>query len=163
MPKKTTPDERSKYIQEQREASASHGHGPTRRVLGDMSFIDKARNIVRPTRDNPYPTPRRYDESTAPAERSAYQKQRDSLLNDGLRATRELKERMNKKGYGPKRYHGTALIAVSIAGILAGIFFLSSNITGNAVANMTNSTSSFVGAGLLIIGLIAGAFALKSK
>jgi hypothetical protein len=57
---------------------------------------------------------------------------------------------------------GTLAIA-SIVGILAGIFFLSSNITGNAIADMTTKTTSFLGAGLLIVGLVAGAFALKNK
>jgi len=41
--------------------------------------------------------------------------------------------------------------------------FLSSNITGNAIAGMTIKTTSFLGAGLLIIGLVAGFFWLKSK
>jgi len=51
----------------------------------------------------------------------------------------------------------------SIVGILGGIFFLSSNITGNAIANMTTKTTSFLGAGLLIVGLVAGFFWVKSR
>lgn len=52
---------------------------------------------------------------------------------------------------------------ITIAGFVGGIFFLSNNITGNVVGNMTNSTSNFLGAGLLIIGLVAGFFWVKQK
>lgn len=56
-----------------------------------------------------------------------------------------------------------AAATASIVGVLGGIFFLSANITGNAIANMTNSTSNFLGAGLLIIGLVSGFFWIKGK
>lgn len=52
---------------------------------------------------------------------------------------------------------------VAIIGLFGGIFFLSSNITGNAIANMTNSSSNILGAGLLIVGLVAGFFWMKSR
>jgi hypothetical protein len=61
-----------------------------------------------------------------------------------------------------RRSLGTFVIA-SIVGILGGIFFLSSNITGNAIADMTTKTTSFLGAGLLIVGLVAGFFWLKGR
>jgi len=51
----------------------------------------------------------------------------------------------------------------SIMGIIAGIFFLSPNVTGNAIANLTNQTTSFLGAGLLIVGLFCGFFWMKSR
>lgn len=54
-------------------------------------------------------------------------------------------------------------IIASIIGVFGGLFMLSGNITGNAIANFTNVTSSFIGAGLLVLGIVAGAFALKSK
>lgn len=69
-------------------------------------------------------------------------------------------------GHGTKRdssSSGGLEGSLAVLGIISGIFFLSSNITGNAIANMTNSASSFLGAGLLIVGLIAGAFFLKTK
>ena len=56
-----------------------------------------------------------------------------------------------------------AAIAASIVGIIGGLFFLSSNITGNAIANISVQNSSFLGAGLLIVGLVAGWFWLKGK
>jgi hypothetical protein len=56
-----------------------------------------------------------------------------------------------------------ATATAAIAGILGGIFFLSTNITGNAIADMTTKTTSFLGAGLLIVGLVAGFFWLKGR
>jgi len=56
-----------------------------------------------------------------------------------------------------------ATATASIVGILGGIFFLSTNITGNAIADMTTKTTSFLGAGLLIVGLVAGFFWLKGR
>ncbi|MEK6891139.1 MAG: hypothetical protein AABX03_03290 [Nanoarchaeota archaeon] len=52
---------------------------------------------------------------------------------------------------------------ITIAGFVGGIFFLSSNITGNVIGNITNSTSNFLGAGLLIVSLVAGFFWLKRR
>lgn len=51
----------------------------------------------------------------------------------------------------------------SIIGILAGIFLLSANITGNAIANLSTNTTSWVGCMLLAIGIIAGFFCLKGR
>jgi hypothetical protein len=56
-----------------------------------------------------------------------------------------------------------ATATASIVGVLGGIFFLSTNITGNAIADMTTKTTSFLGAGLLIVGLVAGFFWVKSR
>ena len=50
---------------------------------------------------------------------------------------------------------------IAIVGIISGVFFLSPNVTGNVVGNMTNSTSNVLGTFLLFVGLIAGFFSLK--
>lgn len=55
-----------------------------------------------------------------------------------------------------------AFAAASIIGIFGGLFFLSSNITGNVVGSLTNSTSNIVGAVLLVLGII-GSFFLVSR
>lgn len=47
--------------------------------------------------------------------------------------------------------------------IFLGIFFLQLNITGNAIADMTTKTTSFLGVGLILVGLVAGFFWIKSK
>ncbi|GEM_PF-3254890 len=52
---------------------------------------------------------------------------------------------------------------IAIAGLGGSIFFLSNNITGNAIANLTTKTTSFLGAGLLIVGLVAGFFWINKK
>lgn len=59
--------------------------------------------------------------------------------------------RLLKRGYS----------VATIIAVLGGIFFLSSNITGNAIADLTTKTTSFLGAGLIIVGLVAGFFWLK--
>lgn len=51
----------------------------------------------------------------------------------------------------------------SIVGVICGLFFLSSNVTGNVIGNMTNSTSNWIGGILFIIGLIGSFFWFKSR
>jgi len=74
--------------------------------------------------------------------------------------SRRIIEELDK--YVP-RIVGPAWIILTIAGLGAGIFFLSSNITGNAIADMTTKTISFLGAGLVIVGSVAGFFWIKSR
>jgi len=52
---------------------------------------------------------------------------------------------------------------VSVISLIGSLFFLSSNVTGNAIANLNVQNSSFLGAGLLIVGLVAGFFWVKSR
>ena len=52
---------------------------------------------------------------------------------------------------------------ITIAGLGAGIFFLSSNITGNAISDLTNSTSNIIGVVFLVIGLIASFFYFRKR
>lgn len=58
---------------------------------------------------------------------------------------------------------GKVSVTVSIIGILGGIFFISSSITGNVIATLTNSTSNIIGAGLFALGIVAGIFTLKHR
>jgi hypothetical protein len=55
------------------------------------------------------------------------------------------------------------LMIISSIAFLSGIFFLSNNLTGNAIADFSTKTTSFLGAGLLIVGLVAGFFWIKSR
>ena len=50
-----------------------------------------------------------------------------------------------------------------ILSIFGGIFFLSSNLTGNVIGTMTNSTSNILGAVLLVIGLTGSFFWIRRK
>jgi hypothetical protein len=52
---------------------------------------------------------------------------------------------------------------IAVSGILGSVLFLGSNITGNAIADLSTKTTSFLGAGLLIVGLVAGFFWIKKK
>ena len=52
---------------------------------------------------------------------------------------------------------------IAIAGVLGGLFFLSSNITGNAIANVSQSSGNMLGAILLVVGLVAGFLWIKKK
>lgn len=103
-----------------------------------------------------------------------------------LKAQKKEREEKKKKGkleetaadeprreYSPRHHHQTPPqyhfnnpfhgIIITAAGIIGGLFFLSSNITGNAIANLSVRTNSILGAGLLIVGLVAGFFWLKSR
>ena len=75
----------------------------------------------------------------------------------------EKRARMLKSKYGGQGGLEKATATASIVGLVAGIFFLSTNITGNAIADMATKTTSFLGAGLLIVGLVAGFFWLKGR
>lgn len=73
---------------------------------------------------------------------------------------------MKTKRILPKRnqnLEGKVTSVIAIAGLGAGIFFLSNNITGNAIADLSTNTTSWVGGVLLVIGLVAGFFWIKSK
>jgi len=65
-----------------------------------------------------------------------------------------------RKGIEDLTINPTFLIA-TIAGIATGIFFLSPNITGNVIGNLTNTTSSIIGALLFLGGLTAAFFLFK--
>jgi len=55
------------------------------------------------------------------------------------------------------------LPVLTIASLASAVFFLSANLTGNAIADLTTKTTSFLGAGLLIVGLVAGFFWVRSR
>lgn len=52
---------------------------------------------------------------------------------------------------------------VGLMGIVGGLFFLSSNITGNVIANLNKSSSSTIGIVFLIMGLIGAFLFFKNK
>jgi hypothetical protein len=52
--------------------------------------------------------------------------------------------------------------ALAIAGLLCGAFFFSTKITGNVVG-VSTQTSSLIGVGLLIVGLVSGFFWIKNR
>lgn len=56
-----------------------------------------------------------------------------------------------------------AILTVSILGIFGSAFFLSSNMTGNAIADLSTNTTSWVSEALLIVGLVAGFFWIRNR
>jgi len=55
------------------------------------------------------------------------------------------------------------VITPSIIALMGGLFFLSSNVTGNVIGNMTNSTSNWIGGVLFALGLVGALFYFKKK
>ena len=78
--------------------------------------------------------------------------------NKCLKNARRLKKVARGEWHG---LEGKITLAVSFGGIIAGLYLLSPNITGNAVG--IKETSNCMGAVLLIVGLVMGCFWLKSK
>ena len=74
------------------------------------------------------------------------------------RAEGAIRHREHRAGLKSYRW-----IVIAIAGVLGGIFFLSSNITGNAISNVSQSSGNILGAVLLVVGLVAGFFWVKKK
>lgn len=52
---------------------------------------------------------------------------------------------------------------ISLAGLGLGIFFLSSNISGNVVGSLNQTSSNWIGGILFIVGIVAGFFWLRNK
>lgn len=61
-----------------------------------------------------------------------------------------------------KRLEGRLPVVISLIS-MAGLFFLSSNITGNVVSNLQSETVSFMEVSLLLIGLISGLFWFRNQ
>ena len=68
-----------------------------------------------------------------------------------------------EKTYVKKQEAVKSTIAVlGVAGIIAGLFFLSPNLTGNVIGNLTNSTSNYTGIILIALGVL-GVYFYKKK
>lgn len=57
----------------------------------------------------------------------------------------------------------TLLSTMAVLGLLGSLIFLGLNITGNAIVNLTNNTSSLIGGALFLIGIICSYFWFKKK
>jgi len=84
----------------------------------------------------------------------------NELIGIAKRLEEQIEHRRRKSSSGLER--GVTSI-IAIAGVLGGIFFLSSNITGNAIANVSQNSSNILGIVLLVVGLVAGFFWIKNK
>lgn len=66
--------------------------------------------------------------------------------------------RKEKKDLGSK-----VSSVVALLGVIGGLFFLSPNLTGNVVANASQTTSSWIGGVLLLIGLVGVYVFVRNK
>ncbi len=73
---------------------------------------------------------------------------------------REVGKEINRRNQSLERQ---LLGIFSLAGFIASLFFLSSNITGDVVGDLSLKSSSIIGAGLFIMGLVAGFFCLRKR
>jgi len=87
------------------------------------------------------------------------QRHRKTLEEKVSKAEGQLKR--NKKDYESRLEVYSK--AAAIIGIIGAGIFLSSNITGNAIADLSSNTTSWVGGVLLAVGLVAGFFWLRRK
>ncbi len=63
----------------------------------------------------------------------------------------------------PKSLERTLGGTLAIMGLISSIFFFSSNVTGNVIGNLTNSTSNIIGAALFLIGIVGAFFYFRRK
>jgi hypothetical protein len=74
-------------------------------------------------------------------------------VKDFLNYSKKIKEDLPDEGNNNSSLEKT-LKVIPLAFALAGVFFLSPNITGNVIGNMSNSGSNFLGAGLFFLGIL---------
>lgn len=95
--------------------------------------------------------------------------QKYSAHNSKLFRERAAIEHLVSKSWWPlnklvrKRLEQKANIASAIIGICGGLFFLSSNITGNVIGSLTKTFSNSMGVMLFILGLIGAFLYFKKK
>ena len=77
-------------------------------------------------------------------------------------ADRRKKERIDYILRGEKGLQKKVVCVLTIVGLCTGLFFLSPNLTGNAIGDLTNSTSNWIGGVLFVFGLI-GVFTFFKK
>ena len=127
----------------------------------DMSFVDRRGNIVRPNRED-YEATRAKQIDYHHEEGLKINKQYDSLIKQYGKDSEEVYDFESKFKMKRDKRRGIGGV-FAILGIATSIFFLSTNITGNVVGNLTQNSTNVVGALLLVIGLIAGYFWMKKK
>ena|SRR3989344_5818051 len=81
------------------------------------------------------------------------------MYNDYAEKAREFsksRRRIEKEGRIER-----GILGISILFLIVGLFFLSSNLTGNAIANLPVRTVSWFGAFLVLMGIVFGFFLLR--
>lgn len=89
------------------------------------------------------------------AEASEYMHKQQTKL-DRMTRLKSIFDRQNRGGIEK------TVATTAVVGLVGGSFFLSSNVTGNVIG-LSNTTSSWIGGVLILIGLIALGFWVKNR
>jgi len=132
-----------------------------KRFQHPMSFVDGEGNKVNPSKK---------DYNNSATYKSKYDKAHGlndkykSLISEyGKDSPEVYKFEKNELGMHRRGKPGKLEGLMGIIGLLGGIFFLSFNMTGNVIANMTNSTSNLIGAVLILVGLTGSFFWFRNS
>ncbi len=91
-------------------------------------------------------------------------KQYDILVSKlGKDAEEVYKFEKDKLGMHKTKEGGLVGATTSIIGLSAGIFFLSSNITGNVIGNLTQTSSNIIGVILFVVGIVGAFFYFRRR
>ncbi len=85
------------------------------------------------------------------------------MVARGIHRRRKSRVEDYRVAHGKKGLEQTVIAVIAVTGIAASLFFLSSNITGNVIGNMTQNSSNLVGACLLVMGLVAGYLWIRKR
>lgn len=132
-------------------------------VAAKESRIAQAQKLTQNGNKNYYSAGILYETAEKPIEAIANYK----LALKGEDLSEDTRERINQRIIeleSPKRKSSKGLIAkLSIISVLGGTLFVSYNITGNTISNLSSIASSFIGSALLTLGIMAGFFWVKLR
>jgi hypothetical protein len=171
--RKTTPKERREYLDQQwvdRGKSAlaqgrpdkflRHVSGqPVYIQTGDPSFIDRKGEIIRPNREEYH----RQQDTRDYNQAHELNKKYDSLISkygkDSKKVYNFEKKELGMYRRKPSKMEG----ALIIIGLAAGLLFLSPNLTGNVISNLSPGNPNIIGSILLLAGIVGAFFYFKAK
>ncbi len=84
-----------------------------------------------------------------------------ALSSKNKKYAKRILDELSNNRKSKKTLESKSLLATGIISILASIFFLSPNLTGNTIGNITSSNTNFLGAVLFVLGI--GMIILKKK
>lgn len=90
-------------------------------------------------------------------------KYKKSLLNKIDYREKQLKGEIPRFDWMNPNNFRPSLAVLSVCSILAGIFFLSPNLTGNVIGSMTRSSGNILGGVLFILGIVGAFFTIRKS
>jgi len=103
----------------------------------------------------------RYRRYSGKEERETAKKNIQRFKEQGRYLAKSLSEELEEERR--KSLEQKVLSIIGLSGVCASLFFLSLNITGNAIGNLSKNSNNFIGIFLLIIGLTCGFFWMKNR